>query len=252
MKSIFGLIISATFLNLACGNAHKKSGNPSETETVKPTLSEEKEPEKTENSDVITYEFQVESFSEGKIFPGSWFVDHLGTAVNTEHSLSIGFKEQNWIGENLYNYTLKGYALSVIGEIREMPIGHRLPWIRTGRDNASGDVLFIPSEELDLKKRDDMRSLSGKEIILKTDEGETVVGKFIVTADKNTGNSQLTDTVLCEKEFAQVCSISFSHTISKSETLIKGGFLVHPVKARAKLTLKNLQKAIIWELNNDK
>lgn len=200
----------------------------------------------------ITYEFQVESFSEGKIFPGSWFVDHLGTAVNTEHSLSIGFKEQNWIGENLYNYTLKGYALSVIGEIREMPIGHRLPWIRTGRDNASGDVLFIPSEELDLKKRDDMRSLSGKEIILKTDEGETVVGKFIVTADKNTGNSQLTDTVLCEKEFAQVCSISFSHTISKSETLIKGGFLVHPVKARAKLTLKNLQKAIIWELNNDK
>jgi hypothetical protein len=247
MKSIFGLIISATFLNLACGNAHKKSGNPSETETVKPSLSEEKEPEKTENSDVITHEFQVESFSEGKIFPGSYFVDNFGSLINTEHRLEIG------VPESYQNTELKGYALTLIEEIRETVNGHPLPWFSTifwkGKEQEHANVLFIRSEKERLKSIDDILELSGQEIFLKSEEEEEVaVGKLIVNDERSKGSTfDYTNTILCEKEYAQVCSISFSQTISKSERHVLGGILVHKVDGNAKLTIINSKKVITWQ-----
>ena len=206
-------------------------------------------PASTPNS--ITHEFQVESFSEGKSFPGSYFVDNFGSLINTEHRLEIG------VPESYQNTELKGYALTLIEEIRETVNGHPLPWFSTifwkGKEQEHANVLFIRSEKERLNSIDDILELSGQEIFLKSEEGEEVaVGKLIVNDERSKGSTfDYTNTILCEKEYAQVCSISFSQTISKSERHVLGGILVHKVHGNAMLTMINSKKIITWQKNDN-
>lgn len=244
MKSIFGLIISATFLNLACGNAHKKSGNPSETETVKPTLSEEKEPEKTENSDVITHEFQVESFSSNKRFEGKSFVDPNHSFIRPHFQILMSFNLEN-TDQVDYDHDLMGYQLDFTPISREEVNGYLAPGM--GKRTTTAETLYFKTQQK-FSSGKDLVQYSGTEILLKTSSGEVAIGKFKSEANPESDPwKSFESPILCEGEYASVCTITLTNTMSKGDPIIIGGFATHESHGQVIIKLKDSNKEAVWK-----
>jgi hypothetical protein len=191
----------------------------------------------------ITHEFQVESFSSNKRFEGKSFVDPNHSFIRPHFQILMSFNLENTDHAD-YDHDLMGYQLDFTPISREEVNGYLAPGM--GKRTTTAETLYFKTQQK-FSSGKDLVQYSGTEILLKTSSGEVAIGKFKFEVNPESDPwKSFESPILCEGEYASVCTITLTNTMSKGDPIVIGGFATHESHGQVIIKLKDSNKEAVW------